>query len=218
LVLHDAAPDGIVPLPVSARRPELSRIVNQCLEDWAATCAYFGHLYPGRGIDLIEAMAAARPKILFLVFGGNESDIQTRRQQCKLMNLHYGGHLPHRVAQQVMRCADVLLMPYQANVSIGLTGHDTARWMSPMKMFEYLAAGVPIISSDLPVLREVLRNGENCLLANPSHCDSWLDALDRLTTDHTLAEAIGRQGHADYVRRYTWTHRAKRIIQAAIDA
>ena len=58
-------------------------------------------------------------------------------------------------------------MPYQAKVSIGVKGHDTGRWMSPMKMFEYMAAGVPVISSDLAVLREILINEKNALLVSP---------------------------------------------------
>ena len=89
-------------------------------------------------------------------------------------------------------------MPYQTKVSIGSKGHDTGRWMSPMKMFEYMAAGVPIISSDLPVLREILRNEENALLVSPSKHKEWCMALDRLSNDPVLAESIGKCAYSDY--------------------
>ena len=112
---------------------------------------------------------------------------------------------------------DVLLMPYQESVSIGVAGHDTARWMSPMKMFEYLGAGVPIISSDLPVLREVLLDGENSLLARPSDIDSWLAALDRVEDNPELAVRIGSNAHDQYERQHTWTCRAEKIIEAACE-
>ena len=46
-------------------------------------------------------------------------------------------------------------------------GTNLADWISPLKMFEYMAQGKAIVASDLPMLREVLRNGENALL-----CDS----------------------------------------------
>ena len=52
-----------------------------------------------------------------------------------------------------MLAVDILIMPYQKNVAIGAKGHDTARWMSPMKMFEYMASGNPIISSNLAALK-----------------------------------------------------------------
>jgi glycosyltransferase involved in cell wall biosynthesis len=106
-------------------------------------------------------------------------------------------------------------MPYQSRVSIGSGEHDTAQWMSPMKMFEYLGSGVPIISSDLPVLREILSHECNALLVPPADIDAWLAALDRLTTDVTLAERIGERGHADYLERHTWDHRANRLLAIA---
>jgi glycosyltransferase involved in cell wall biosynthesis len=110
---------------------------------------------------------------------------------------------------------DVLLMPYQENVSIGVAGHDTARWMSPMKMFEYLGAGVPIISSDLPVLREVLNDGYNSLLAPASDARAWISALARLEADPGLAAHIAATAHAQYEQQHTWTRRAEQIVAAA---
>jgi glycosyltransferase involved in cell wall biosynthesis len=87
--------------------------------------------------------------------------------------------------------------------------------MSPIKMFEYMASGVPIIASDLPALREVLQDGKNCLLAAPSDVTAWLIALDKLLQNPSLARAIGQRGHEDYEREYTWTRRAQRILSAA---
>lgn len=214
LILHDAAPDGIVPLPPEERRRSLIRMTPQAEGAWEAVCGYFGHLYPGRGIEIIEAMAAARPQVLFLIYGGNDADVQACRRGNSLHNLHYMGYVSYPEAQQAMRAMDVLLMPYQESVSIGVKGHDTACWMSPMKMFEYLASGVPLISSDLPVLREVLRDGKNSLLAHPSRSESWLAGLDRLLADPALAQSLGAEGHQQYRREHTWTKRARRIVEA----
>ena len=119
------------------------------------------------------------------------------------------------MARQLMCLVDVLLMPYQQSVSIGVAGHDTARWMSPIKMFEYLGTGVPIISSDLPVLREVLRNGDNSLLAPPADVGAWTEALAKLDDDPVLAARIGATAHMEYQRQHTWTRRAEQILAAA---
>jgi glycosyltransferase involved in cell wall biosynthesis len=215
LVLHDAAAEGIQPLPPAHRRTALSALVAEDLQPWRASCGYFGHLYPGRGIELIEAMAAQRPQCLFLIYGGNDTDVAARHAACTSPNVRYMGHVPHPVALQAMTAVDVLLMPYQHSVSIGIAGHDTARWMSPMKMFEYLATGVPVISSDLPVLREVLRDGENCLLAPPTDVAVWVGALDRLLTQPQLAQALGTRAHQDYRSSHTWKRRAEALIAAA---
>ena len=214
-VLHDAAPRGAKPLPPTGRRKTMAQLVPETRGDWVATCAYFGHLYPGRGIEIIEQMAEARPRICFLVIGGTEADIERRRSSNPLPNLFFLGHRPHSFARGAMAAADVLLMPYQTRVSIGLGEHDTAQWMSPMKMFEYLASGAPIISSDLPVLREVLAHERNALLVPPDNSAAWLAALDRLIADPQLAARLGATGHADYLERHTWDHRARRLLDIA---
>jgi glycosyltransferase involved in cell wall biosynthesis len=127
------------------------------------------------------------------------------------------GHVPHPVSQSAQAAVDVLLMPYQQNVSIGVLGHDTARWMSPMKMFEYLAAGVPIISSDLPALREVLTNERNSLLVNAANVDQWLAALDSLISNPDFANSIGELAHRQYQTKHTWLCRAESILAAGRD-
>lgn len=219
LVLHDAAPDGIESLAPALRRQALADLLNEPLGKWAewgAVCGYFGQLYAGRGIEIIEAMAAARPGCLFLVFGGSESEVAARRVSAP-PNLRFMGHVAHPVARRAQCAVDVLLMPYQQSVSIGVPGHDTARWMSPMKMFEYLASGVPVISSDLPVLREVLDDGINALLVPAESAEAWVSALDRLVADPSLAAAIGERAHAQYRNEHTWTRRAQALLAAARD-
>jgi len=215
LVLHDAAPEGIEPIPRNARYNALIRLCPQAEGDWQGVCGYFGHLYAGRGVEIIESMATARPDILFLVFGGNEGDVRERRNNNQCANLLYMGHVPHPRAQQAMKSVDVLLMPYQRSVTIGVSGHDTARWMSPMKMFEYMATGVPIISSNLPVLREILHDGKNALLVPPDKSEAWVAALDRLLSDVKFADSIGVNAHYDYKTKHTWNQRALRLIEAA---
>lgn len=214
IVLHDAAPDGIVPVPSSLRRARLS-LAAPAVGPWDLVCGYFGHLYSGRGIEIIEAMADARPGSLFLVYGGNDADVNERRIHNRRSNLHYMGHVSHPAARRIMVLFDVLLMPYQETVSISIKGHDTARWMSPMKMFEYLASGVPVISSDLPVLREVLRDGENCLLVPPDQPQAWLGALDRLASMPDLRETLSQTAHAQYLSSGNWTRRAELLLSAA---
>lgn len=216
-VLHDSAPDGIIPVfDVCKRKALLIGEIPDAAE-WSGVCGYFGHLYAGRGIEVIEDIARLRPNILFLIYGGNPDEVAAKKEVCKQSNIRFMGHVPHPVAQKLMTIFDVLLMPYQKSVSIGIRGHDTAGWMSPMKMFEYLASGVPLISSDLPVLREVLTDKQNCLLVQPDDPMSWVNALDSLLNDAKLTASLGRQGHDDYLKKYTWPIRAQRLLKLAAE-
>lgn len=219
LVLHDAAPEGIRRLEPESRRDYLAELLEvpaSNLKKWNVVCGYFGQLYAGRGIEIIEAMARARPSFLFLTFGGSETDVDTRRIKAP-PNLRFMGHVPHPIARSMQASVDVLLMPYQQRVSIGVPGHGTARWMSPMKMFEYLAAGVPIISSDLSVLNEVLIDGKNSLLVPPDNVDKWIAALDLLADNKDMANSIGTFAHRQYRDQHTWKRRAEFLLSAGED-
>lgn len=217
LVLHDAAPDGIRRLAPESRRQVLAELLKAPIAEiasWRAVCGYFGQLYAGRGIEVIEVIAAKRPKCLFLVYGGSP-DLVEHRKTTAPSNLRYMGHVIHPVARNIQASVDVLFMPYQHSVSIGVKKHDTVRWMSPMKMFEYMASGVPIISSDLPVLREILKDGVNALLVVPDRPETWISALDRLIEDPDLASSLGEKAHSQYRREHTWLRRAQILLAAS---
>ena len=212
LVLHDAAPAGITPIPWDGRRAQLQKLVPAMSQGVDGVCGYIGHLYAGRGVEVIEALAGRRPNVLFLVAGGHEGAIAARRERNRHSNLIFLGHLPHDAALQLAKCVDVLLMPYQKSVSLGVGRYDTARWMSPMKMFEYMAAGVPIVSSDLPVLREVLSHDVNALLVPPQDVEAWGKAIDRLLSDTALSRRLASAAYAQYERQHTWQQRARALL------
>lgn len=211
-VFHDAAPDSLGPITEVEREAWRREYLDYPADEGRFICAYVGHLYPGRGIEIIESLARGLPEVLFLVIGGTERDIADKRAGNTSPNLRFLGHVPHPVARAAMNSADVLLMPYQVKVSIGLAGSDTARWMSPMKMFEYMASGTAFVASDIEVLREVLNDGENVLLVPPAEIDAWRAAIVKLRGDMALREALARRAYDDYQTHYTWRRRAERIL------
>lgn len=214
-ILHDAAPAGMSSLPRTDKDKILDKILSEKKVDWtsfACVAGYFGQLYEGRGIEIIEEMARLRPAYLFLIFGGNSADL-ARYQAKSHPNMVFFGHVPNREARQYQKSVDALLMPYQRKVSIGIKGHDTAQWMSPMKLFEYMASGVPLISSDLPVLREVLIHKVNAMLAQPEDVKEWIDALDELSQNKQVGYHMAQNAFDDYKALYTWEKRAASLMK-----
>ena len=106
-------------------------------------------------------------------------------------------------------------MPYQRRVSIGIKDSDTAQWMSPLKMFEYLSSNKPIISSNLPVLKEVLEDKQNALLVECDDLVSWGEALQSLIDDQQLRVKLAAASYELYLRNYTWSERARQIVSFA---
>lgn len=214
LVLHDAAPYGIKrmePEEKKAARIELSPSVEW--SSYRLVAGYFGHLYSGRGIEIIEELSLRHPEILFLVFGGNKEQIEAFQRKEISVNLKIMGFLKPSIVLRAMGMMDILLMPYQRQVSIGAVKQDTALWMSPIKMFEYMATGVPIVSSRLPVLNEVIRDGENCLMAEPDDPTDWSICIRRLSEDPALGRNLADRAYQDYRERYNWLKRAQQMLE-----
>ncbi len=177
------------------------------------TAGYTGHLYAGRGVDVLLGLAERLPEISFLLIGGNPSDVEKFRQKVTalgLKNVTLTGFIPNAELPQYQAACDVLLMPYQRKVAAS-SGGDISRYLSPMKIFEYLACGRPIVSSKLPVLLETL-NEKNAILLPPDDLDAWQSALLELRDNPSWRERLGKQARSD-AQKYSWKSRARMIFQ-----
>jgi len=177
------------------------------------TVGYTGHLYPGRGIDLMLELARRNPTMQFIWAGGEPAAVDRWRRRLAgsgVDNVQVLGFVSNERLPLVQAACEVLLMPYERRISVS-GGGDTARFASPMKVFEYLAATRAIISSDLPVLREVL-NDKNAILVPPEDVDAWNDAIRSLDSDPDRRQHLAFQARSD-ATRYTWIERAKRSLQ-----
>jgi glycosyltransferase involved in cell wall biosynthesis len=169
---------------------------------------YSGNLYEGRGIEkIIEAMRDF-PQLMLVIVGGNQKDID-RCKEIVLNNPHknilfVGSVLPREVPDYLL-AADMLVMPYTTYTS-------THKDMSPLKMFEYMASGKPIISSDFPVLREILKDKVNSILVEPDNASAISEGIQWVLDNPKNAKLIAEQARKD-VEQYTWDKRAERIVK-----
>jgi glycosyltransferase involved in cell wall biosynthesis len=205
------APDGVdlerytsLPDPESARR-ELGLPA-------ASTVLCTGHLYEGRGADLFLALAGKFPQVSFVWVGGRPIDVKAwagRAAAQGLSNVTFSGFVPNERIPLYQSAADVLLMPYQQVVATS-SGGNTAAVCSPMKMFEYMAAGRAILSSELPVLREVL-DDTSAVFCPLEQFEAWESALAGLLNDEKKRQSLSQSArHA--VEKYSWIERAKRVL------
>jgi glycosyltransferase involved in cell wall biosynthesis len=174
---------------------------------------YAGHLYKGRGIEIIISMAEKFPKISFLILGGNPEDIDFWKKKVLQANrnIYFMGFIPNGDLPMYLLACEVLLMPYQRKVTVSGGKGDTSQWMSPMKMFEYMACERPIIASDLPSLREIL-NSRNSILVSPDNISEWENALTTLCHDECLRRKLSQQARKD-VEPLSWVQRVAHILE-----
>jgi glycosyltransferase involved in cell wall biosynthesis len=214
MVLPDGAPAHIERPDEATLAQRRQALLGAEGAQFAFRAGYFGHLYRGRGIEVIEGLAALHGDVAFFVYGGNDEDVEALRSRNLPPNLFVKGFVAPGRVMDLMQVMNVLLMPYQRQVLIDQDiRKDTSRWMSPLKMFEYMATGVPLIGSRLPALQEVLRDGENCLLAEPEDVAEWSRCLRRLQEEADLGARLGGRARADYLAEYNWLARSRRILE-----
>ncbi len=180
----------------------------------APTVMCTGHLYEGRGADLFLELAKSLPYARFVWVGGRPEDVDIWKQRMKSENVTFTGFIPNSELPLYQAAADVLLLPYGRSIMGSSGTADSARVASPMKMFEYMAAGGAILSADLPVIREVL-NEENAVFCEPGNLASWQLTLEALLQDKNRRLALGEQAKRD-AQGYTWLARARRIMNGLV--
>lgn len=210
------APNGVeleryeyLPSPAEARRqlglPE------------GPTAGFTGHIYPGRGADLLFELARGMPDVNFLWVGGTPELVDFWRGKLKevgMRNVTMTGFLEHRRIPLYQAAADLLLMPYSRSIEAS-SGQDIAEVINPMKMFEYMAAGRAIVSADLPSIREVLNEG-NAVLCEPGDIVAWRAAIESLLRDDARRRALGKRAHKD-VEKFTWKAREEGILSVIME-
>ncbi len=162
---------------------------------------YTGHLYAWKGVQtLCEAGKALEAQVY--VVGGTDADIAAYKAKYGIVpNLHIIGRRPHEEMPLWQRAADVLVLPNTAKEEI------SAHYTSPMKLFEYLASGTPIVASDIPSVRAIADETMAHLVAP--------DNPQALALGITNALASMKQNDAalTWVREHSWTKRALRIVE-----
>lgn len=106
----------------------------------------------------------------------------------------------------------MVLAPYLSKVLAGSTeGIEIGRWMSPLKLFEYMCAGKPVIASDLPVIREVLDHQKNALLCDPGRPEEWVNAIRLLKENPSEGQRLAGEARKKFEEKYSWQKRAEML-------
>lgn len=176
---------------------------------------YTGHLYKWKGVNtLFEAaykFLISSPQFsketLFVFVGGADKDINKFKEKARKENLNnvlIVGRKPHNEIPLWLKAADVLVLPNSGQEKL------SALYTSPLKMFEYMAAGKPIVASSLPSIREIL-NEENSVLVFPDDSQALAEGIKKVLGDASFAEKISKNALRD-AQNFSWEKRAKKII------
>ncbi len=213
------APNG-VDLERFAALPSTPELARQQLNfPSTPTVMCTGHLYAGRGVGLFLALAKSISQAHFVWVGGRPDDIaiwKGRAEAENISNITFTGFIPNQNLPPYQAAADILLMPYSRSIMGSSGTADSASVASPMKMFEYMAAGRAIVTADLPVIHEVL-NEKNAVFCEPDNVNDWKLKIEKLLADETHRVELGKQAKED-VQKFTWLARAEKILDGFVSA
>tara|TARA_B100001996_G_scaffold381765_1_gene371900 strand:+ start:886 stop:1977 length:1092 start_codon:yes stop_codon:yes gene_type:complete len=175
-------------------------------------CVYTGSLLKGKGVEIIEKLAELNPKVSFNIYG-DKSELNSWSNELLLKkNIFFKNHVDYYKIPKILKKHKVLLMPYQNKVYGLGTNLELSNFMSPMKMFDYLAAERIILASKLNVYSHILRNNYNSILVDPNNIDSWNINLKKILNSKNLFKKIRRNSLLTATKN-TWLIRASKIIK-----
>jgi glycosyltransferase involved in cell wall biosynthesis len=163
---------------------------------------FAGALRPWHGLDcVVEAWALLGDGAPELLVVGDGPD----RALLEGAGARVTGAVPHARVPLLLGQADIGLAPYAA---------DAPDYFSPLKLFEYLAAGLATIAGDIPGVRDIV-DEETAVLVPPGDARALADAVSSLASDPARRRALGDAGRALVLARHTWAHRARTILDLA---
>jgi len=180
---------------------------------------YAGSLYHGKGIELILKLASILPNDNFHIFGGEDKEVSRYERWASaraVTNIFFYGFLCQKNLDNFIQSLDICLLPIQ-NMMLGAPSKskktkNLSPYTSPMKLFQYMAHGKAIISSDLPVLREVI-DESLAHFATPDDPLAWAAEIEILR-DESLRAQLGEKAQSRQKKQFTWKQRARSLLEA----
>jgi glycosyltransferase involved in cell wall biosynthesis len=165
-------------------------------------------------LDAVSEVLVSHPNA-YLVLAGDGHQRQAMEHHAARLgimdNIRFLGRVPHADVPGLINAADIAIVPVPATIK--------NMWLSPLKLFEYMAAGAAIISSRIGHLSEVIRDGENGLLVAPGDPGALASAAGKLLGNEQLRLSLGAQARTDALRKHSWDsyfRRLERVFHAVI--
>jgi glycosyltransferase involved in cell wall biosynthesis len=172
-----------------------------------------GRLVPKKGFDvLLDALAlfpaAQRPRVTIVGDGPERTNLQRLADSLGLdSHVHFCGWLPNDQVKNLLRRSTMCVLPCRVD-------SDGDRDGIPVALMEAMAEGVPVITGDLPAIRELIQNGENGILLPPDDVFGLADAIRELSSRPGLRERLGRAGRERVQEEFALDTNLDRLLNA----
>lgn len=175
------------------------------------TCVYTGSLAPGKGLEKIIEISKILKKVKFDIYGDFINSNYKPLDLKKYPNIKFKGHLDYQLIPSALNQYDIAIMPYSKKVFVRAKNIETSKYMSPMKLFDYMASKKIIIATKLPVYRHILNN-QNSILIKSHSPKIWAKKIDYAFKNLKKLSFLKKNAFKT-VKYYTWDNRVNKIIK-----
>ena len=172
---------------------------------------YFGSLYKSRGIDLIIKLASIDPENDYYIYG-NKKQLKIPISKKTEKNLYLNEYVPYKKISKILLDMDLLLMPYTSSITVAGDVGDITKYTSPLKLFDYLSVGRPIICSNFNVLKEIITENKNAIFVkNYQNVFAWKKEITKLIYKPEKMKIISKNNYK-LSKKYSHSARALKIL------
>ena len=194
---------NLIHLPNSAK---LTKRVskNNLVNFKTPAVGYVGSNNFGKGVNSIIKIAKLNEQINYYLAGYIKIENVPK-------NIHLLGILNKHQLREMLDKVDLLVAPYEKKI-LDNAGNDNSDYISPLKVFEYMASKKPFIVSRLEFAEDFLIEDYDCLMASPNDIKEWLYKIEKLLNDKFLSHKLSKNSFKKYLENYTWEKRADKIL------
>ncbi len=171
-------------------------------------CLYCGRLDDWAGLNIIKNLCRVSekkcPGMKFVIVGGRLEIVDNLKVVLAL------GEVPYEEVPRILVAADVVLVPFPENA--------VSHAASPLKLLEGMAMEKPVIASKVHGIAEIVTNGENGILVDPSNVDEWFQVILYVLNSKSIATKMGKSARATVETRYEWNKLAKQYEEVLLKA
>jgi glycosyltransferase involved in cell wall biosynthesis len=191
-----------------ARHPETAQAWRQKLlsDRHQYIAVYSGGLNAFKGVDLLVEVAKLMPQVLFVFAGGDPKRVEQYQQLCQRVeveNTRFVGYITHDQLAGLLQAADVLVHPHLAGKEASFT--------SPLKFFDYMASGTPMVATEIAPLMEFKASGVVAGWCPPNDVRQLQQCIQQVLETYPR-KTEGYRNSVEYVRQFSWENRIDRIL------
>ena len=176
------------------------------------SCVYTGSLFQGKGVEIILKLAKKLNKFTFYVYGDLKTAPAKILNDClKLKNIKLLGHVKYSEIPKILKSHKSIIMPYSKKVFGNHKNTNIEKYMSPLKLFDYLASGRIIVASKSQSYSHILKDTINSVLCDSSNLDKWVKTLKDISKNKINFNKL-KKNSLETAKQFSWIYRVEKIV------